>query len=811
MTLRVLGNLDLRRQQIRGLTTGMANGIDFVELRPWSPIFAPVPSGTTPVRGDSSCLIVTFLRPLTGSFLAQQLAQGLIRDNLLAVDTALGRPLPLGLVVLATDGKSLVIELPRGDSGLYTISLVRAPGATTPPTGIDPLLSSVDFASAGLLPSPPRPRPAAPSDGPPIDYRNRDYASLRQHLFDRLTLTAPKMTSGHPAELGTALVEALAYVGDVESYKQDAVGTEAYLGTARHRISVRRHARLIDYNLHEGCNARVLVALKVSAPISATQIASAAAVAPLQFLTRIGPDLVVSAAEANRLWLGGHVQIFELCADPALALYPQHNQIAFASFALPEAWLPYGATEATLVDPGGPSALALRAGDLLMFDPIAPRDGELGSAHVVRLRTVETSQDPLTGQGLIEISWDPKDALPAPLGLVRKLADGSSVAAAVALGNVALADSGYRVATESLMPSSERLPRADLRFAELTHAVPNLDTLRALPAASLFDQDPRQALPQVQLIESDEQTLWQAVRTLLQSSFDSRAFVVEMDDARHARLRFGDGQLGCLPPSSLTASYRAGNGSLGNVAAESIAHVIGGNPLVPLLLGVRNPQPARGGVDPEPLEEARLVAPYAYRVQERAVTAADYEELAQRYPGVQTAACNFRRLGQQRYAVVSVLLRNGAGMTSALRADLTAFLDSFRLIGYEIKVVPPQLVGVDVCFKVSIAPGYAESSVLKDLSLAFGSSELADGRLGFFHPDRFDFGQPLFLGQMLAAAMRVPGVAYVDASAQAPNRFRRDTAGARDEFASGYLFVSPLEVIRLSATSRVVFVPVRMS
>ena len=69
----------------------------------------------------------------------------------------------------------------------------------------------------------------------------------------------------------------------------------------------------------------------------------------------------------------------------------------------------------------------------------------------------------------------------------------------------------------------------------------------------------------------------------------------------------------------------------------------------------------------------------------------------------------------------------------------------------------------------------------------------------------------VFLGQMLAAAMRVSGVAYVDASAQAPNRFRRDTAGARDEFASGYLFVSPLEVIRLSATSRVVFVPVRMS
>ena len=36
------------------------------------------------------------------------------------------------------------------------------------------------------------------------------------------------------------------------SYHQDAVATEAYLGTARRRVSVRRHARLIDYPVHDG-------------------------------------------------------------------------------------------------------------------------------------------------------------------------------------------------------------------------------------------------------------------------------------------------------------------------------------------------------------------------------------------------------------------------------------------------------------------------------------------------------------------------------------------------------------------------------
>ena len=36
-------------------------------------------------------------------------------------------------------------------------------------------------------------------------------------------------------------------------------GTEAYLDTARRRISVRRHVRLVDYPMHEGCNARAWV------------------------------------------------------------------------------------------------------------------------------------------------------------------------------------------------------------------------------------------------------------------------------------------------------------------------------------------------------------------------------------------------------------------------------------------------------------------------------------------------------------------------------------------------------------------------
>ena len=46
------------------------------------------------------------------------------------------------------------------------------------------------------------------------------------------------------------------------------MATEAYLATARRRISVRRHARLVDYRMHEGCNARAWVHARVSTDLT---------------------------------------------------------------------------------------------------------------------------------------------------------------------------------------------------------------------------------------------------------------------------------------------------------------------------------------------------------------------------------------------------------------------------------------------------------------------------------------------------------------------------------------------------------------
>ena len=99
---------------------------------------------------------------------------------------------------------------------------------------------------------------------PTINYLAKDYGSFRTIILDRLNQLLPGWRGSSEADLGVALAELIAYVGDYLSYQQDAVATEAYLETARRRVSLRRHALLVDYRIHDGCNARAWIALQVN-------------------------------------------------------------------------------------------------------------------------------------------------------------------------------------------------------------------------------------------------------------------------------------------------------------------------------------------------------------------------------------------------------------------------------------------------------------------------------------------------------------------------------------------------------------------
>lgn len=119
---------------------------------------------------------------------------------------------------------------------------------------------------------------------------------------------------------------------------------------------------------------------------------------------------------------------------------------------------------------------------------------------------------------------------------------------------------------------------------------------------------------------------WHEVPDLYESEPRSRHYVF---DPLSGEVRFGDGIRGLVPPPGRNnvrmARYRTGGGLAGNRPAGSIARL---KSTVPYIAGVIQSVPAEGGAAEESLEAACSRGPKKLRHRDRAVAAADFEDLA---------------------------------------------------------------------------------------------------------------------------------------------------------------------------------------
>lgn len=262
-----------------------------------------------------------------------------------------------------------VITVDRwGDFSTYTLRVVdldRGRPTDRPMPGFDPRYDRLAFSFKVDCPSdldcrteetcPPPSRPV-----PEINYLAKDYASFRQLMLDRLAVVMPEWRERRAADLGIALVEVLAYVGDHLSYFQDAVATEAYLDTARQRISVGRHARLMDYSMHEGVNARAWLVLELGAGTQ-TLPPEGFPVGEFEFHFVTGWDNMPppgSILTEDDLPQNRPYEIFEPVVDywrNPIRLCAANDCIEIYAWGDRQCCLPRGATRATLLDPGVPT------------------------------------------------------------------------------------------------------------------------------------------------------------------------------------------------------------------------------------------------------------------------------------------------------------------------------------------------------------------------------------------------------------------------------------------------------------------------
>lgn len=464
---------DERRREVVKLN-GILNGLDYVEVDDSGLPLDPMRQLT---------LFLKFLQPPPVLNKENVIIDGGERIEEVAIDwvapaTTLppGEPSDLVDELDPLDNFLVIRTKFPGDFSLYHLRLVSAPGLDTPPAGFDPLLSTVQFSfkvqcAADFDCAAKTPCPQESADVPQLDYLAKDYPSFRRLMLDRMSVLLPEWRNRNAADLGITLVELLAYVGDHLSYQQDAVATEAYIGTARRRTSLRRHARLMDYLVHEGCNARAW--LRVFVNDNGVELPRGTAM-----LTST-PDLDDRIAPNSDAWLdalAAGAEVFE--ALETNLLYQEHEVLHFYTWGERECCLPKGATAATL----NGHYPHLKAGDVLIFaEQYGPRTGYAEDADrthrwAVRLSHVLPAEDPSGGLFLeppnnnptlvTEIQWQKEDALPFPLCL-STLTDpdyGESYLdqISVAYGNVVLVDHGRTLESEKL----GTVPNAVLAAAE---------------------------------------------------------------------------------------------------------------------------------------------------------------------------------------------------------------------------------------------------------------------------------------------------------------------------------------------------------
>jgi predicted phage baseplate assembly protein len=278
-------------------------------------------------------------------------------------------------------------------------------------------------------------------------------------------------------------------------------------------------------------------------------------------------------------------------------------------------------------------------------------------------------------------------------------------------------------------------------------------------------------------LEDGREETWQEVRDFADSTPKDLHYTLDSDTGEvrlGPALRQRDGSVHCygaLPARGATLmmrTYRHGGGQAGNVQTGALNVLKSGLPYVER---VRNREDAQGGLDAENLEDARLRVPGYLRSLGRAVTAGDYEYLAREAaPGlVGRVFClqpPLTNLGEIKVLVIPRLARaeghippEALTLPNELRDRITASLDERRLLSTRLDVLAPayQWVSTRVRLRVSAhADAEAVRAAVEARLFAF-LNPLTGGPDG----EGWPFGRDLFVSDVIACLLAVPGVDFI--------------------------------------------------
>lgn len=246
-------------------------------------------------------------------------------------------------------------------------------------------------------------------------------------------------------------------------------------------------------------------------------------------------------------------------------------------------------------------------------------------------------------------------------------------------------------------------------------------------------------------------TEWTRVDDFLLARPSDLIFTAVTDDQRLTHITFGDGTNGAVPATGLTiaAAYRTGGGSHGNIPQGSIADLAEAVPGVVVV----GSSPMSGGADEESIDQIRVNAPRLFRAQGRAVSAADYADLALAVAGVADARAVVRSASA---VTIFVIGPNNLRPSEEQRDAVARYVQPRSLSGVIVNVVAGTLTPVNVGSStlpvlISVQTRYRRDTVKLAVQQAIQK---------VFTPPETTFGSRISISRLYKAIQDVPGVEW---------------------------------------------------
>ena len=755
------------------------NGIDYVEVAADQIHLYVHFLNSVAVSGT---LVGTSPVTITGGEVITTVTVGPIDPTAAFTTDSAGRP------VLA-----LSVDAP-GDFSTYQLALDS--------TVLDPYFAAVPFSFKANCPSDLDCATVVPAcaaaDGETVvvDYLAKDFGSFTRAVSELSAQRYPAWVERSEADLGVMVMEAMSAIADELSYYQDRVAGEARLDTASQRLSVVRHARLVDYEPAPTTAATTLVQLDVN-------VQSTAITTPLH-CRAVGADSITVDFEVGNGLADPSTGREQAIDFPVDARWNRFTAGAPAgTYNLPPYWwddttvcLPAGSVELYLVGHGHD----LQPGQLLLLDTAGASSADPPVREVVTISSQSASVpaemlDPVLNVELTKVTLAAPTAHPHDLSVTEVAGNLVPVVQGLRTTDWFFIPGPPPSAPPSPLPpglspspalvrtgrgSTPENPLPDYRFC--LSATPVAWIARTGSGAAADTEMP--AWPEVVLTEESAGPggePWSFARWLLDAGAGDRSFTLtperyspvltssgttwfdyDGDDA--TTIRFGDGVFGATPvPDALfRALYRVGGGTVGNVPAGTIVSIAPGQVQGGLVISCTNPFPATGGSDAETNAQVAVRAPAKFSVEPlRVVQPRDYVAAVESLPFVQQAGTSFRWTGSWMSVFTAADPVGAEQPTMAELGTVTDLLNRRRLAGYDSFVVPPRYVSLDLVVVVCADPTFFASGVEAAVLARLRPGATPGGRTGFFDHANWEFGQPLESAALFAAIQGCPGVAGV--------------------------------------------------